>query len=250
VGKEHGQDIESASHKVACLAAELPTLRSQCIGQFLTSLSHEMLLELEALTSFSHCAPGTVLFVEGQMPQEVFILLEGYAKLYMNSRYHKRLIVHIARAGEFLGLASAFTLTPLRTTAEASSPSRIASVRCADFLQYLLDYPCAAQAATRELAESCDRNITRLRTIGVTSSNRAKLARLLLEWCSQGKPTDHGIQIHLALKHAEIAECIGICRESINRILRDLQRWHVIEQHGSHLTILDFSALEQCAELK
>jgi CRP/FNR family transcriptional regulator len=100
------------------------------------------------------------------------------------------------------------------------------------------------------LAESCDQNFARLRTIGVTPSIRAKLARLLLEWSAQGKPTERGIRIHLALKHAKIAECIGTCRESVNRIMRDLQRWQVIEQHGSQLTILDFSALEQCADLK
>jgi CRP-like cAMP-binding protein len=58
------------------------------------------------------------------------------------------------------------------------------------------------------------------------------------------------MQIHLALKHGEIAECIGTCRESVTRILRDLQRRNVIELRGSLLTITDQSALEQCGEPK
>lgn len=219
-------------------------------GQFIRSLTQEMLRELEAVTSFSFCAPGTVLFVEGQPPQEVFLLMEGQVKMFMNSNDGRRLTVHIANPGELLGLAAAFTSALHRTTAETLYPARLGCIRCSDLMKFLLNHPRALQAAARELGEGHERTYARLRTIGVTPSNRAKLARLLLEWAAQGKQTERGIQIHVALKHGEIAECIGTCRESVTRILRDLQRWQVIELRGSLLTISDFSALEQCAGLK
>lgn len=250
MGRRQSRTAVSVRRQTAQSYAEPASLQSHCIGQFLTSLSQEMLLELEALAAFSLCAPGTVLFADGQMPQEVFLLLSGRAKLYMNSIDDKRLTVHIAKAGEFLGLPAAFTLAPHTATAEILETSNLASLRCTDFLNYLLTHPLAAHAAARELSNSCDRHSARLRTIGVTPSNRAKLARLLLEWSSQGEMADEGIRFHLALKHADIAECVGIRRESVTRILRDLQRWQVIGLLGSQLTILDFSALEQCADLK
>jgi CRP/FNR family transcriptional regulator len=219
-------------------------------GKFLSSMSEEALIGFQALASFSSCGSGTVFFVEGQLPQEVFVLLEGQVKLFMNSNEGKRLTVHIAGPGEILGLASAFTAAPHRTTAETLYPSKVASAGCADFINFLLAHPDVSLSAARELSESCDRSYTRLRTIGVTPSNRSKLGRLLLEWAAQGQQTERGIQIHLALKHGEIAECIGTCRESVTRILRDLQRWKVIELRGSLLTITDQSALEECAELR
>jgi CRP/FNR family transcriptional regulator, cyclic AMP receptor protein len=219
-------------------------------GKFLTSMSEKALLDFQALASFSSCGSGTVFFVEGQPPQEVFVLLEGQVKLFMNSNEGKRLTVHIAGPGEILGLASAFTAAPHRTTAETLYPSKVVSSGCAAFMKFLLSHPDASLAAARELSEYCDRSYTRLRTIGVTPSNRSKLARLLLEWSAQGQQTERGPQIHLALKHGEIAECIGTCRESVTRILRDLQRWNVIELRGSLLTITDHAALEHCAELK
>ncbi len=228
--------------------SEQISLQNNRPGQFLKALTSEMLRELESVMSVSFCAPGTVLFLEGQTPHEVFVLLEGQARVFMNSHDGRRLTVHIASPGEVLGLASAFASSLHRTSVETFYPSRVACILCTDFLKFLLVHPKAAQAATRELGESCDRTYTRLRTIGVTPSNRAKLARLLLEWSTQGKSTDRGIQIHVALKHGEIAECIGTCRESVTRIMRDLQRWNVIELHGSLLTITDLSALEQCAE--
>ena len=230
--------------------AEPMSLQGVKAGQFLRSLTPDMLRELEAMTSFSFCAPGTVLFVEGQPPQEIFVLIEGQVKVFMNSNDGRRLTVHIAGPGELLGLPSAFTSALHRTSAETLYPSRLAGIRCSDLLKFLLNHPRASQAAGRELGESCERTYARLRTIGVTPSNRAKLARLLLEWAAQGKQTERGIQIHVALKHGEIAECIGTCRESVTRILRDLQRWQVIELRGSLLTIADISALEQCAGFK
>jgi len=230
--------------------AEPISLQSVKAGQFLKALTQEMVRELEGVTSFSFCAPGTVLFVEGQPPQEIFVLVDGHVKVFMNSNDGRRLTVHIAGPGEILGLSSAFTSALHRTSAETLYPSRLACIRCSDFLKFLLIHPRASQAAARELGESCERTYTRLRTIGVTPSNRAKLARLLLEWAAQGKHTERGVQIHVALKHGEIAECIGTCRESVTRILRDLQRWQVIELRGSLLTITDLPALEQCAGLK
>lgn len=225
-------------------------LRSIKTSQFLRSLTPEMLSELESITSFSFCAPGTVLYAEGQSPHEVFLIVEGQVKLFMNAHDARRLTVHIANAGELLGLASVFTAASHKATAETVYPSRLGSIRCDDLMKFLLVHPMAAQAAARELSEACDRTYTRLRTIGVTPSNRAKLARLILEWAEQGKQTERGIQIHVALKHGEIAECIGMCRESVTRILRDLQRWQVIELRGSLLTIADLQALEQCADLR
>jgi CRP/FNR family transcriptional regulator, cyclic AMP receptor protein len=237
---------------VSCLTLEVPqgTLRGIRTGQFLMSMSDETLSDFQSMAAFSSCAPGTVLYVEGRPPEEVFVLLEGHVKLFMNSNDGKRLTVHIAGPGEVLGLATAFTSAPHRATAETLYPSKVASISSANFLKLLMAHPEASQSAARELGELCDRTYTRLRTIGVTPSNRSKLARLLLEWAARGHQTEHGIQIHLALTHGEIGECIGTCRESVTRILRDLQRWNVIEMRGSLMTITDHSALEQCAELK
>src|ERR1700733_3287267 len=238
---------ESGCAAFEFLPGNLHELRT---GRFLKSMSQEMLVEFCSLASFSYCASGTVLFAEGQPPHKVFVLLEGQVKLFMNSNDGKRLTVHIAGSGETLGLSPMFTTGAHRTSAETLYPCKLASIPCPEFLKFFQFHPQASQSVARELGELCDRTYTRLRTIGVTPSNRSKLARLLLEWSSQGKRTQVGTEIHVALKHGEIAECIGTCRESVTRILRDLQRGNVIELHGSLLIITDLDALEQCAGLR
>ena len=46
----------------------------------------------------------------------------------------------------------------------------------------------------------------------------------------------------------EIGQCIGVCRESVTRILGDLQRRHIAAFRGSILTIMDCGALETYAK--
>jgi CRP/FNR family transcriptional regulator, cyclic AMP receptor protein len=232
------------------LGVNQESLQAFRAGEFMKSLSSPMVQELESLVEFADCAPGVVLFAEGEPPQEVFLLLQGDVKLFIDASNGKRLAVHIAVAGEILGLASAFTGDPHRTTAVALHSAKVASVRREDFLNFVLNHPKACQAAAREMGRSFDQACTRLRTIGATSANRAKVARLLLEWSAKGKPTPRGIQIHVALKHGEIAECVGTVRESVTRILRDFKRWQIIEHRGSMLTILNPSALEKWANIK
>jgi CRP/FNR family cyclic AMP-dependent transcriptional regulator len=216
-------------------------------GEFMKSMSAETLKEFESLASITSCDQGTLLFVEGQEPQEVYILLRGEVKQSIGTASGKRLTVHIGGPGEILGLGSAFTGEEHRTTAEVLHPCKVASLSCLKFLDFLLTHPKSSQAAAHQLGQSCEQAFTRLRTIGATSSNRARLARLLFEWLEAGKTTERGTQIHVALRHGEIAECVGTCRESITRILQDFQRRKIIAIHGALWTILDREALEQCA---
>jgi CRP/FNR family transcriptional regulator len=218
-------------------------------SDFFRSMPTEVLGDFIALATISSCPSGTVLFIEEQTPHEIFVVLEGRVKMFVNSSDGKRLIVHVAGPGQILGLGSAFTGNPHLATAETLYPCKIASFCNQDFLSFLMIHPRSCHAAARELSLSMDQACTRLRTIGVTHSNKAKLARLLLEWSAEGKLTGSGTQIHINLTHVEIGECLGTCRESVSRIFRDFQLRRIIDVHGSILTITDLPALERCADI-
>lgn len=134
------------------------------IEPFIESMAKDTLREFQAIASFSHCAKGTTLFVEEQMPQEVFVIEEGIVKLYISAENSRDLVVHYAGPGEILGLVAATTGEPHRTNAEALCPCRVAAVRCATFLEFLFLHPRVAESASRELARSCEQSLTCLRT--------------------------------------------------------------------------------------
>jgi CRP/FNR family transcriptional regulator len=216
----------------------------------LNGISAELRRELGSLASLSSCPAGAILFVEEQMPEEVFILLSGQVKQFVNSSDDRRLILHIAKPGEILGLTSVLTGSPHRATAEAFHLCSLAAIRTCDFLKLMGRSAEFSRLVASELGRSYDHACARLRTVGGAPSNTAKVARLLLEWCGEGKVTESGIQLHLALRHAEIAECIGTSRETVTRILRWFQMRQIITLRGSILTIAAPLALEGCAEFR
>lgn len=217
-------------------------------GEFFKSLSTEALEDFESLESLSCVPAGTVLFVEEQTPSEIFILFRGQVKLTINSHDGKRFILRIANPGDFLGLTSAFTGESHTRRAETLYPCTIASIRRSDFLEFLRRHPAAYPSVGRALSLDSKMACARLRTIGLASSSRAKFARLLLEWCAEGRQTEEGsIRLHLSLSHGEIAEFIGVTRETVSRNMNKFRHRQLLDLRGSTLTISSRAALEECA---
>jgi CRP/FNR family transcriptional regulator, cyclic AMP receptor protein len=216
-------------------------------GSFCKNLGPEALSEFGAITSFSSCAAGSEIYGEDQIPTRVFIILQGQVKVSISARSGRRLILRIAKPGEVLGLSSAFSGNFYEETAQAISPCNLISLRCPEFSAFLVRHPTAFQAVMREFGVQYEQACARLRMTGMTLSVAAKLARLLLEWAANAQQTEYGIRIHVSLTHGEIGECIGTCRESVTRILGDMQRRQIINMRGSILTVTNRTALEACA---
>jgi CRP/FNR family transcriptional regulator len=72
-----------------------------------------------------------------------------------------------------------------------------------------------------------------------------KLARLLLEWASDGEATKDGIRIKVSLTHEEIAQLIGTSRETVTRVLSEFREKKFAQLRGSTLMIMNRAGLEK-----
>ncbi|KAA6462132.1 Crp/Fnr family transcriptional regulator [Acidobacteria bacterium AB60] len=214
---------------------------------FLAALSPAALREFRSMMKRSAYPSGTALFSRGQLPHDVWFIFAGAVKLAVDAADGRRFILHIARAGEFLGLPSAFACSAHQMTAEAGLHCDVGCARTIEFLDFLERFPEAFRAAALELGRSYNQTCTRLRTVGVNLRVQARLAGLLLEWAERGIDSERGTEIHLGLTQEEIGQCIGTTRESVTRILHDLQQRHIVEVKGPTLTIFNRAALENCA---
>jgi CRP/FNR family transcriptional regulator len=203
--------------------------------------------KFETMGTVFCCPETTVLFTEEQQPSNVLFLLEGRVKLSMNSIGGRRLILGISRPGNILGLTSAVSGLPYEMTAEAQYPCRLRSLQRQSFLDFILRYWVAYQNVARELSLEYTQTHEQLRLVGLTSTASAKLARLLIEWCSSGHQTEHGIRIQCSLTQEEIGEHIGISRETTTRTLSEFKKHQLIEQSGSIFYVLDVTGLESCS---
>jgi CRP/FNR family cyclic AMP-dependent transcriptional regulator len=221
--------------------------QSRLVGEFFRKLSPEALKDLSAMTIALNYPAGRIIFSEKEPAASIYVVLEGEVKLSMNSSDGRRLILRIARKGEILGLASVLSGKPSEITAETLYPAKLAQVIRRDFTGFLMRRPEVYQAVTEELSRDYTMACEQLRTVGLSTSAPEKLARLLLEWSQYGKTTEEGTHFRFPLTHGEIGEFIGASRETVTRTLSIFKSRHLVDLHGSTLTIPSKRALASYA---
>jgi CRP/FNR family transcriptional regulator len=213
-------------------------------ARFFCQLEPKALKDFNAVRSTSTYPGGAMLYLEKQDPRGVFVLCAGEVKLSISSSAGKTLILRIAKPGEILGLMAVLANTPYEVTAETLHPCQVAFIRRKDFLNLLAKHPEMHRGVVKQLTTLYSGACEQLRTVGLSASAPEKVARLLLEWASEGKLSKSGTQIKLPLTHEEIAEFVGTTRETVTRTLSEFKNKHLVVLQGSTLTIADRAALE------
>src|SRR5262252_5551568 len=201
--------------------------------------------ELEKVKYASAYPQGAVLFVEGQAPRGVYVVCTGRVKLSTTSREGKTLILRIAQAGEVLGLHATVSGRPYELTGETLQPCQLDFIRRDDFLRFLQHHGDACLNAAEHLSQNCQDAYEMIRSLGLSHSVGEKLARLLLEWASDGENTKDGIRIKISLTHEEIAQLIGTSRETVTRVLSEFREKKFAQLRGSTLMIMNRPGLER-----
>ncbi|MGC2527655.1 MAG: Crp/Fnr family transcriptional regulator [Candidatus Acidiferrum sp.] len=211
---------------------------------FFCELSTPALKDFDEIRSTTTYPEGAVLFLEKQEPRGIFVLCAGEVKLSISSSGGKTLILRIAKPGEVLGLMATISGIPYEVTAETIRPCQVAYIRQKDFLRFIAKHPEAYQNVMRQMTSLYQGACNQLRTVGLSASAPEKLARLLLDWSSNGKETEQGTQVRMPLTHEEIAALIGTTRETVTRTLSEFKSNHLVALHGSNLMISNRPALE------
>jgi CRP/FNR family transcriptional regulator len=207
-------------------------------------LSSHVLTTFEQIVHPHFYPHGTVLFLEGQSPQGIFILCSGRAKLSINSSNGKSLM-RVTEPGELLGLNAAISGKPYEVSAEMLNDGKVNFVERASFLRFLRAHGEACLRVAELLSWNYYVVCDQIRALALSDSVAEKLAKLLLGWCArEGKETEQGIQLKLSLTHGEIGQMIGASRETVTRILGEFRSKHVIGLNGSSLYIQNKAALE------
>jgi CRP/FNR family transcriptional regulator len=189
---------------------------------------------------------GATLFVEGQACRGIYVLCKGRVKLSASSSEGHTLILKVAQPGEVLGLNAAISGIPHETTAETGQPCQLNFVRRDDFLKFLAQHGEACMHAAIQVGRECQQAYQQLRSFAMSSASQ-RVARLILDWShdDSGMATSHGIKV--ALTHDEIAQIIGMSRETVTRTLATLRKQHIAEIHGSTLLIQNMPAIYKLA---
>ena len=212
-------------------------------GGFVSAISDTAARAFDGLKYTCSYPAGAVLFLEGQQAEGVFLLCKGRVKLSMTGADARSIIVRIAEPGEMIGLECLNSGKPSSTTAETFDPSVLHFLKWDAVRMLMREHPSVCVAITEQISNDYRSACVHIRSLGLSRSASERIVQFLLEWAAKGRETDEGLRVTIPLKHEEIAQIVGVSRETVTRTLTDLKHRALITMKGPSVLIRDKSAL-------
>jgi CRP/FNR family transcriptional regulator len=202
--------------------------------------------EFKAMGHLTLYPPHATLLREGEAPRGVYIICSGRAKLSLEARDGKTIILKIAGDRHVLGLSAVVTGGPSPITVTTIGLCQIKFVERESLLGLIASNGSAALASATLLAREVTHSFDDVYELLLARSSTEKLARLLLSWVS-GEPRNQELRVTTEFTHEEIAQMIGSSRETVTRLLSELKKKDLIRQEGATLVIPNRIALQAIA---
>ena len=210
------------------------------------NLPFPLMGEFNAIGHLTLYPANATLLIEGQMPRGVYIACSGRAKLSVEARDGKTIILKIAGDRQVLGLSAVIMGGPSPITVTTIELCQIKFIERGSFLRLIESNSHAAMACAAMLAHDITTSFDDVHELLLARSSTEKLARLLLSWVSH-EPRNRELRVSTEFTHEEIAQMIGSSRETVTRLLSDMKRKDLIRLEGATLVIPNRIALQAIA---
>ena len=201
-------------------------------------MTPEELREVERVTTTRTFRRGAVIYTPGETGEALFLLREGAVQIYRMSPEGRKLVIAHLLPHSFFGEMTCIGQGMYDTFAEVTEDSTIVTMNCEVLNRLLASKPEIA----RRILESFGRRVLeaeRQLEDTVFKGIPARVAALLLRE-SDGDSVD-------GLTHQDIAERLGVYRETATNALNDLKAANLISLGRKHITILDRERLRLAA---
>lgn len=214
------------------------------------SLSDQELEQVLALIERLHFEKGETIFSEDDVCDRLYIVNGGSFKVYRHTKEGKEQILYILGDGDFIGDLNLFKKGIFTFSALALEETHLCTIKKDAFDSLLRAHP---ELYDKMLAYAHDRIVgleALVQTLTVKDVD-TRLATLLLKLAdSFGIQKPYGVEIQLNLTREEMANFIGLTRETVSRRLSAMQSEGIIELiDNRQMLIKDMGALEDLSEL-
>lgn len=231
----------------SCQYAKEPCTRKVPI---FASLSDEELAKVSAMIKHRKYEKGEALVLEEQPSDTLFIIKQGHVKLLKVTPQGKEQILHILSNGDFFGELNIFNSDELSNfSAYALKKTDICMFTRDDMEHLVRNNPDISwkllKTVTKRLAHT-----ENLAQSLATKDPEIRIAYMILELGNKyGKPVKGAqdrIKIELPLSREELANYVGVTRETISRKFSKFERLGIIEIKGTReITILNAQKLNE-----
>jgi CRP/FNR family cyclic AMP-dependent transcriptional regulator len=181
----------------------------------------------------------------GEKGSSLFLLKTGRVQLYHLSSDGRKLIIAVIETGGNFGEMILLGEECYDCFAEAVADTRLYIINKHDVQQLLAQRPAIAQAFLTNAGQRLMRLEAQLINTSFKSTS-ARLAMLLLALARARQQNNEPLTID-GLSHEELAEHLGVYRETVSSALRELKESGAIELGRKHIIIHQPTRLEMLA---
>jgi len=179
----------------------------------------------------------TVVFFENEEGDFFFMILEGRIKVTILGDDGREIILSVLSAGDFFGEMALLDNEPRSATAIAVEESELLSLHRTDFQNVIADNRGIMSALIRILTARLRRANHQISTLALLDVY-GRVARVMLDMArEEGKRLKDGRIAFRRATHQEIANRIGTTRETVTRMLKDLERHALIRIEGKEIVL-------------
>ncbi len=213
----------------------LPFLRKV---QLFDCLEEEQLEALSALIMTRTFYKGELIILAESEGDTLFIIEKGHAKVSILHDDGRELILAMLGIGDVFGELSLFDGQPRSANVLALQDTQLLLLRRSDLLQLIIAVPQIGLALLEELAHRLRRSDDQLEGLALLNVTN-RIAKTLLHLAmDDGITTPDGILLPDRPPHQHLANMTGTSRETVSRVLKQLEEQNYIAVRGNTLLIL------------
>ncbi|MBK5241848.1 Crp/Fnr family transcriptional regulator [Clostridium sp.] len=202
-------------------------------------LSDDELIKIIDMTGHKVYNKGDMLCSQGEKSDTLFIINEGQVKISKLTKEGKEQIVHIFTGGDFFGELSLFSSDELfNFDAYAISNVKICTLTKQDMDKIIMSNPGIPLKLLQVISKRLSQTENLAQNLA-TNDAEIRIAFMLLEFGEKyGAPIDEGLQIKLPINREEMANYVGVTRETISRKLSIFEDLGIISLKGNKVLII------------
>jgi len=189
--------------------------------------------------------PGTVLFKEGEMGREMFVIQAGKVKITKNVRGEEQMLAMLP-AGEFFGEMAILNNKPRSATATVVEESKVLVIDPKTFESMLKNNVEIAVRMIKKLAQRLQEADDQIESLLYKDANSRVVHTLTRAADAQGKPVDGGIKVPMSTE--DLAGKTGLEPEQTREILGRLEKAKLLTLLPDGLVIADANRLRKYLE--
>jgi CRP/FNR family cyclic AMP-dependent transcriptional regulator len=202
-----------------------------------SELNDDAITSLGRLAARRKYPKDTVVFFENEEGDSLFMILDGRIKVTILGDDGREIILTMLASGDLFGEMALLDNEPRSATAIAVEESELLLLHRNDFQAVISQNPAISGALIKVLSARLRRANHQISTLALLDVY-GRVARVILDMArEEGRRLKDGRIAFRRATHQEIANRIGTTRETVTRMLKDLERQGLVKIEGREIVL-------------